>query len=74
MPTHCPVFGTPLGIEGGQKHTRHSPSLDRLDPTKGYVPGNVFVISNRANIIKNDGTAAEHRMIANYIESKAKPA
>lgn len=39
-------------------------SLDRIDPRKGYVKGNVWIISYRANLIKNDGTAEEHEMIA----------
>lgn len=36
-----------------------SPSLDRKDPAKGYVKGNVWVISYRANAIKQDATLAE---------------
>ncbi len=43
------------------------PTLDRIDPRKGYIPGNVVVISYRANVIKGDGLPAEHRAIAKYI-------
>jgi hypothetical protein len=35
----------------------------------GYIKGNVAVISNRANRIKNDGNADEHERIANYIKT-----
>ena len=70
VPSVCPVFGTPLvwgvGRRGAQNH--NSPSLDRLDPSRGYVKGNVRVISNRANRLKNDATAAELRAIADYID------
>lgn len=67
----CPVLGIALRLdlpEGFTTHVPNSPSLDRVRPDLGYVPGNVRVISNRANLIKNDGTADEHRRIAAYIE------
>lgn len=44
IPDRCPVLGTPLV----------TPSVDRIDPDKGYVPGNVRVISMRANVLKNN--------------------
>jgi hypothetical protein len=68
LPLKCPVFGTALLVGAGRRYNKDSPSLDRLNPTLGYVPGNVFVISLRANIIKNDGSAEEHRAIADYID------
>lgn len=37
----------------------HNKSIDRLDPTKGYVPENVIICSNRANRIKNNATFEE---------------
>ena len=40
-----------------------SKSLDRIDPTKGYVPGNIRVISSRANILLNNMTAEEAKLI-----------
>jgi hypothetical protein len=53
----------------GSGNLDYSYSLDRVDNNKGYVPGNVAVISGRANKIKNCGSAAEHRRIANWIEN-----
>jgi hypothetical protein len=45
----------------------HSPSLDRKNSSEGYVPGNVWVISWRANDLKRDGTLAEFRaMVENW--------
>ena len=49
IPTHCPVLKTPMFM----------PSLDRLIPGLGYIPGNVRVISQRANRIKADATIEE---------------
>ena len=65
----CPILGIPLIVAKG-KMTDNSPSVDRIDPSKGYVPGNVVVISNRANMIKNCGTLEEHRAIVSFLESR----
>jgi hypothetical protein len=65
-PTECPVLGIPIDYFSDGR-TENSPSFDRLDPSKGYVHGNVKVISWRANRIKNDGNAEEHRLIASYM-------
>jgi hypothetical protein len=70
-PTHCPILGVEIEYRGrGRGALSNSASLDRLDNSKGYVAGNVFVISWRANRIKNDATAEEHRKIAAWIDSK----
>ena len=67
FPTHCPVLGIELNYFA-EVRAENSPSFDCLDPSKGYVKGNVIIISWRANRIKNDGTAQEHRQIADFIE------
>lgn len=73
-PTHCPVLGIEIdywGTEGTRIET--SPSFDKIIPEKGYTKGNVHIISWRANRIKNDGNAMEHRRIAEYIDKHSKP-
>ncbi len=68
-PTHCPVLGIELDYWGETgKRAENSPSFDKIDPEKGYVKGNVNIISWRANRIKNDGTSLEHIKIAEYID------
>lgn len=47
--------------------SRRVSSLDRVDPAKGYVKGNVWIVGYRANLVKNDGTAEEHELIARAI-------
>jgi hypothetical protein len=58
IPDFCPVLGIPLFRE--ERGTwMNAPSLDRINNDLGYVPGNVMVISRRANIIKRDATLDE---------------
>lgn len=66
FPTHCPALGIELDYFANSR-AENSPSFDRLDPSKGYVKGNVAIISWRANRIKNDGTAEEHQKIADFM-------
>lgn len=60
---NCPLLGVPLDCEVGGADTgrrrRHAPSIDRIDSSLGYVPGNVWFISWMANRIKTDATAEE---------------
>lgn len=55
---------------GRKKSHDTSPTLDRLNNAWGYVPGNIAVISHRANKLKGDATAKELRRIATWMESK----
>lgn len=67
IPVYCPVLGTKLARALGSKGPGHnSPSLDRIIPSRGYVPGNVVVISNRANRAKSDLSADELRALADF--------
>lgn len=66
IPTHCPVLG--IRLEFGDRTT--APSLDRHIPQLGYVPGNVVVMSNRANILKRDGTTDEILALGAYLKAR----
>lgn len=55
IPDKCPLLGIPMYVQG-KKQTQNSPSLDRIDSTKGYVKGNVMVISMMANTMKHVAT------------------
>ena len=68
IPDFCPVFGVRLEVGAG-KALSNSPSLDRIRPELGYIPGNIRVISWRANFLKSNGTAEEFDMISAYIRS-----
>jgi len=60
VPEKCPVLGIDL-VHANQGRGYHpdSASLDRIYPDKGYVKGNVRVVSARANLLKNDATIQE---------------
>lgn len=66
IPEYCPVLGVKLA-RGDKVHADNSPSLDRLVPSKGYVPGNVAVISYKANRIKNDATVQELQDVLDWM-------
>lgn len=66
VPTVCPVLGIPLALDCIPKTKDSSPSLDRIDNTKGYVKGNVIVVSFKANRIKADATWQELRRISDF--------
>ena len=61
IPELCPVFKVPL-----VKRTEYAPSLDRIDNTKGYIPENIVVVSRKANIMKNNGSVEDLRMLVEY--------
>ena len=54
----CPILSVPIDIKASKQDT-YSPHLDRVDPTKGYVKGNVQWLSGRANRLKNNITIYE---------------
>lgn len=66
FPTHCPILGIELDYFSDGR-VENSVSFDRIDPKKGYVSGNVVIVSWRANRIKNDGSADEHQKIADFL-------
>ena len=73
IPDYCPVLNIKIDKRLFKKSSRraldNSASLDRIDSLKGYIKGNIAVMSYLANSIKNEGNAAEHDAIATFIES-----
>lgn len=59
IPTHCPYLKIPLVVTRPRGSSRRDViSLDRIDTSKGYIKGNIEVISHLANTMKNDATPA----------------
>jgi len=68
IPEFCPVYGLRLDCAAPAR-APNLPSLDRVDNTKGYVPGNVRVISWKANCDKSDLSQDEILALAAYVQS-----
>ena len=65
----CPITG--LNFEFGyinkeKINKNNSPSLDRIIPSKGYVIGNVMVISDLMNRMKQDSTFEDIEKLYNF--------
>lgn len=71
IPKYCPVLGIKLKRGRGNGPSPNSPSLDRIDPRKGYVKENVWVISHRANRIKNNATPEELMLVATKVYERS---
>lgn len=77
IPERCPILGIPLriGVHGFRVHEfggdEDSMSLDRIVPELGYVPGNVAVISWRANRLKNNATLDELEALLRWLRVAA---
>lgn len=72
VPDVCPVLGIPMELTVGQgtAASANSASLDRHDNTRGYIPGNVFWISWRANRLKSDATFEEITLLYEYMKHR----
>lgn len=62
IPDKCPVLGTEFEYK-----TEQTMSVDRIDSSKGYVKGNVQVISWKANMMKNSATPEELLKFAEWV-------
>lgn len=68
IPEKCPVLGIPLRVGTRRSHW-NAPTLDRIDPEKGYVRGNVIVVSWRANFLRSNGTLDELQKVLSFYQA-----
>lgn len=66
IPKICPILEVPLVI-GTRDNYEYSPSIDRIDNSKGYIKGNVMIISKKANSMKNSASLSELKMFCKNI-------
>lgn len=67
LPEKCPLLEISLTVGYGSSQ-ENSYSLDKIIPELGYVKGNVWVISNRANTIKNNASLSELQLLVKNLE------
>ena len=71
IPIICPILGIPIFVEGRINvragPSDNSPSLDRIDNTKGYIKGNVQVLSHKANTMKGSASPEDLIKFAKWI-------
>lgn len=72
IPSTCPILG--LKLERTLKRSDLTPTVDRINPLKGYTKDNIVICSWRANKLKSDGTFDEidaiHRFLVNSLKSE----
>lgn len=67
LPDKCAILKISIDYSQiGNGRAPNAPSVDRIDNTIGYVPGNIQVVSHRANKLKNDATLEELALLGSW--------
>lgn len=66
IPEKCPILEVPL-VFGTKDNYEYTPSIDRIDNNKGYIKGNVMIISKKANSMKNSASQQELQLFCKNI-------
>lgn len=72
IPKKCPLLGIRLRINN-TRTSSNSPSLDRINPKRGYTKKNVWVVSQKANTIKSNASLKELKTLIENLEKKICP-
>jgi len=67
IPEKCPLLNIPLFVNDG-KLGPNSPTIDRIICKKGYIKGNVMVISAKANTAKGNLSFDELNLLINNLK------
>ncbi len=72
VPEVCPILGIKLEMrpDGIKGPWNSSPTLDRIDPSKGYLVDNVRAISFQANRMKSDMTIEMLERLISYMKGE----
>jgi hypothetical protein len=69
IPEYCPLLEIPLQ-RGVGAVCPSSPTIDRMIPRLGYVKSNIWVVSHRANMLKNSSTLEELELIVKNLKER----
>ena len=71
IPSYCPLLGSRLMKNPhGSYQWDNSATVDRIDNNKGYVVGNVWVVSSLANNIMSSATAEQIIAVGEGLKAK----
>jgi len=65
--SHCPILGIELKYTENTKICDDSATIDRIVPELGYVPGNIQMLSHKANRMKSNATSEQLIMFAKWV-------
>jgi hypothetical protein len=68
FPKTCPLLGMELDYLTTSFRADNYPTYDRIDNMKGYVKGNVHVISWKANRLKSNASLEELQILVRNLE------
>ena len=68
IPEYCPYLGIKLSTDKKDCYNDNYYSIDRIDSTKGYVKGNIQIISRIANTMKSNATIEQLVIFAENIK------
>lgn len=69
IPSVCPILKIPFSFNRREGKRFNGPSLDRINPSKGYIKGNIWVISDLANRMKNNATIEQLKQFGEWTQT-----
>ena len=69
LPEKCPALKIPIELSKPKRHP-HTPTAIMLDFARGFVPGNVVVVSYAAAELRGTAEAKDLRALADFIEKE----
>lgn len=67
IPDECPLLGILIDKQS-KKLKDNSPTIDRIDNSKGYVKDNIIIVSFKANRIKSNAALNELKTLVKNLE------
>lgn len=58
IPKMCPLLNVPF-VLGEKANYEYTPTIDRIDNSKGYTKDNIWIITKKANSMKNSASFSE---------------
>ena len=67
LPKYCPILEFELDYSKNISYAINTPTVDRINNSKGYIKGNVIVISRLANAMKNEADFDQLKLFSRNI-------